>query len=216
MSAFHDVRFPVNIGRGARIGTGRRTQVVELDSGSEERNASWARSRRDFDVSYGIRSADDLQAVVAFFEARNGKLHGFRFKDWSDYKSALPSKAVLPGDQLLGEGTGALQHFRLRKWYGTGALGYWRIIQRPVTGSLRVALDGVEQPSGWTIDTATGILSFTAAPGAGVEVTAGFEFDVPTRFDTDRIDVTLDFERTGTITSIPLIELREPDAPLPS
>jgi hypothetical protein len=81
--AFHEVRFPDNISRGARGGPERRTQVVELASGDEERNASWANSRRRYDVAYGIRRADDLAAVVAFFEARNGRLHGFRYKDWA-------------------------------------------------------------------------------------------------------------------------------------
>ena len=85
--AFHEVRFPDNISRGARGGPERRTQIVELASGDEERNASWANSRRRYDVAYGIRRADDLATVVAFFEARNGRLHGFRFKDWGDYKS---------------------------------------------------------------------------------------------------------------------------------
>ena len=104
--AFHEVRFPDNISRSARGGPKRSTQVVELASGDEERNASWANSRRVYDVAYGIRKSDDLAAVVAFFEARNGKLYGFRFKDWADYKSGLPSAAIAAGDQLLGTGDG--------------------------------------------------------------------------------------------------------------
>jgi len=78
-----------------------------------------------------------------------------------------------------------------------------------VTATLRIALGGVEQSSGWSVDTTTGIVTFSAAPGAGVAITAGFEFDVPVRFDTDVLDVTLDFERLGSITSIPLLELRQ-------
>ena len=105
--AFHETRFPDNISRGARGGPERRTQIVELASGDEERNASWADSRRRYDVAYGIRKADDLAAVIAFFEARGGRLYGFRFKDWSDYKSALPSVAISRTDQSLGTGTGA-------------------------------------------------------------------------------------------------------------
>ena len=81
--AFHEVQFPDNISRGARGGPQRRTQIVELASGREERNASWSASRRRYDVSYGVRRADDLHAVVAFFEARLGRLYGFRFKDWA-------------------------------------------------------------------------------------------------------------------------------------
>ncbi len=206
--AFHEVRFPDNISRGARGGPERRTQVVELASGDEERNASWANSRRRYDVAYGIRRADDLAAVVAFFEARNGRLHGFRYKDWADYKSALPSQANTATDQQIGTGTGSIQTFQLTKRYTSGAQTWVRTITKPVAGTVRVALGMVEQMSGWTVDTTTGVITFTTAPAGGVIVRAGFEFDVPVRFDSDSLDVTLDFERLGSITAIPLLEIR--------
>jgi uncharacterized protein (TIGR02217 family) len=206
--AFHEVRFPDNISRGARGGPERRTQIVELASGDEERNASWANSRRRYDVSYGIRRADDLAAVVAFFEARNGRLHGFRFKDWSDYRSGLPSNVPSPLDQPIGTGDGTTAAFQLVKRYTSGVQSWTRTITKPVAGSVRVALDGLEQSMGWSIATTTGLVTFAAPPGSGVAVTAGFEFDVPVRFDSDTLDVTLDIERLGSITSIPLVELR--------
>jgi uncharacterized protein (TIGR02217 family) len=182
--------------------------VVELASGDEERNASWANSRRRYDVAYGIRRADDLAAVVAFFEARGGRLHGFRYKDWADYKSSLPSQPVVPTDQLIGTGNGAVTSFTLLKHYASGAQSWTRAIAKPVAGSVRIALNGVEQMSGWSVGLTTGNVTFTTAPGAGVAITAGFAFDVPVRFDTDTLDVTLDVERLGSITSIPLIEIR--------
>ena len=206
--AFHEIRFPDNISRGARGGPERRTQVVELASGDEERNASWANSRRRYDVAYGIRRADDLAAVVAFFEARNGRLHGFRYKDWADYKSTLPSQPTTPTDQQIGTGTGSQKTFQLTKSYTSGAQSWTRTIVKPVAGTVRVALGTVEQLTGWTLDATTGVVTFTAAPGNGVIVRAGFEFDVPVRFDTDMLDVTLDIERLGSITSIPLLEIR--------
>jgi len=206
--AFHEVRFPDNISRGARGGPERRTQIVELASGDEERNASWANSRRRYDVAYGIRRADDLAAVVAFFEARNGRLHGFRYKDWADYKSNLPSQPVTPTDQLIGTSDGIVTSFALLKHYTSGAQAWTRAIAKPVADSVRIALGGVEQMSGWGVDTATGVVSFDAAPGAGVAITAGFAFDVPVRFDTDTLDITLDIERLGSIASIPLLEIR--------
>ena len=206
--AFHEVRFPDNISRGARGGPERRTQVVELASGDEERNASWANSRRRYDVAYGIRRADDLAAVVAFFEARNGRLHGFRYKDWADYKSSLPSLAITPTDQQIGIGTGSLTTFQLVKRYTSGAQSWTRTIVKPVAGTVLVALGTVEQLTGWTLDTTTGVVTFTTAPGNGIIIRAGFEFDVPVRFDTDMLDVTLDIERLGSITSIPLLEIR--------
>jgi len=206
--AFHEVRFPDDISRGARGGPERRTQIVELASGDEERNASWANSRRRYDVAYGIRRADDLAAVVAFFEARNGRLYGFRFKDWADWKSCLPSETPAATDQAIGTGDGATTDFQLVKAYTSGSQSWTRTITKPVGGTVRIAIDGVEQTSGWSVDTTTGIVTFTTAPATGAAVTAGFAFDVPVRFDTDTLDVTLDIERLGSITSIPLLEIR--------
>ncbi|SHF15537.1 TIGR02217 family protein [Ruegeria intermedia] len=206
--AFHEVRFPDNISRGARGGPERRTQIVELASGDEERNASWANSRRRYDVAYGIRRADELAAVIAFFEARNGRLYGFRFKDWADYKSCLPSGTPAPTDQAIGTGDGVTTAFQLVKRYASGSQTWVRTITKPVAGTVRVALDGAEQLDGWSIDTTTGVVTFDTAPATGVAVTAGFEFDVAVRFDTDALDVTLDLERLGSITSIPLLEIR--------
>jgi len=206
--AFHEVRFPDNISRGARGGPERRTQIVELASGDEERNASWSNSRRRYDVAYGIRRADDLAAVVAFFEARNGRLHGFRFKDWADHKSCLPSGTLTPTDQAIGTGDGATTAFQMVKRYASGSQTWVRTITKPVADTVRVALDGTEQPSGWSVDTTTGVVTFSAAPAEGVAITAGFAFDVPVRFDTDALDVTLDLERLGSIASIPLLEIR--------
>jgi len=207
--AFEEIRFPDDISRGARGGPERRTQIVTLAGGMEERNASWANSRRRYDAAYGVRRADDLAAVVAFFEARNGRLTGFRWKDWGDYKSCLPSATVAATDQSIGTGTGGTVTFQLVKAYTSGAVTWTRDITKPVAGSVVVAFDGV-QTSLFGVDTTTGIVNFTGhpAPGSGVAVTAGFEFDVPVRFDTDQLDVTTDIETLGSITSIPLIEVR--------
>jgi len=206
--AFHEVRFPDNISRGARGGPERRTQIVELASGDEERNASWANSRRRYDAAYGVRRTDDLASVVAFFEARSGRLYGFRWKDWGDYKSCLPSGTPAATDQAIGTGDGATTVFQLVKAYPSGAQSWTRTISKPVASSVIIALGGTVQSTGWSVDTTTGIVTFTAAPANGAAITAGFEFDVPVRFDTDRLDVTHDIERLGTITSIPLIEVR--------
>lgn len=206
--AFHEIRFPDNISRGARGGPQRRTQIVELASGDEERNASWANSRRRYDAAYGVRRADDLAAVTAFFEARNGRLYGFRWKDWADYKSCLPSATPAAEDQLIGQGDGAQTQFQLIKVYASGAQSWTRTITKPVAGTVRVAADGVETSDGWSVDFTTGLVTFDASPGNGVIIRAGFEFDVPVRFDTDELPLTLDIERLGSIASIPLVEIR--------
>ena len=208
MPAFHEILFPLDIALGSAGGPERRTEIVALASGREERNARWAHSRRRYDAAYGIRRADDLAAVIAFFEARNGRLHGFRWKDWGDYRSGLPSGPVTPIDQALGTGDGDTTTFHLVKRYESGAQAWVRRIVKPDAGTVRVARAGVEATSGWSVDATTGVVSFASAPAAGVLVTAGFEFDVPVRFDTDRLDVTWDLDRLGSIASIPLVEVR--------
>ncbi len=206
--AFDEVRFPDNISRGARGGPERRTRIVELASGREERNTPWANSRRRYDASYGIRKADDLAAVIAFYEARLARLRGFRWKDWADYKSCLPSQTPAATDQLIGQGNGTVTAFQLVKTYASGLQSYVRVINKPVAGTVLVAVGGVAQPSGWSVETTTGIVTFTVPPANGASVAAGFEFDVPVRFDSDQLDVTLDIERLGSIASIPLVEIR--------
>lgn len=206
--AFHEVQFPTDISRGAVGGPMRKTRLVELESGDEERNAIWADSRRKYNAAYGIRRIDDLAVVTAFFEARNGMLIGFRWKDWADYKSCMPTGVPANTDQQIGVGDGIETDFQLVKDYTSGAVTYTRTIKKPVVGAALIALDAVDQPSGWSLDTTSGIISFAIAPAIGVVVTAGFQFDVPVRFDTDYLPVTQKIERLGSITSIPLIEVR--------
>ena len=137
--AFHEVQFPVNVSQGARGGPRRKTQIVALANGDEERNASWLNSRREYDVAYGVRNADALAAVVAFFEARNGMLYGFRFKDWSDYKSCSPLSAIAGTDQPLGVTDGVTAVFQLAKTYVSGVGLYSRLIAKPVAGTCGIS-----------------------------------------------------------------------------
>lgn len=205
--AFHEVRFPTAIAFGSAGGPVRKTEIVALGSGYEERNAVWANSRRRYNAGYGVKSLDDLHAVIAFFEARMGRLHGFRFKDSSDFKSALPNAGVTPTDQTIGNGNGTATNFALTKTYTSGPSSWVRPIKKAVAGTVRVSLNGVEQLSGWSVDTTTGIVTFTAAPGAGVSVGCGFEFDVPARFDTDALAINLESFRAGEIAAIPIVEI---------
>ena len=120
----------------------------------------------------------------------------------------VPSGTPGPTDQIIGTGDGATTAFQLVKRYTSGAQSWTRSIAKPVAGTVTIALNGTPQPSGWSVGATTGLVTFSAAPGAGIAITAGFVFDVPVRFDTDVLDVTLDLERLGSITTIPLVELR--------
>jgi uncharacterized protein (TIGR02217 family) len=210
-TSFHDVLFPLAVSFGATGGPERKTEIVQLSSGREKRNARVALSRRAYDAGTGVRSLDDLYDVLAFFEARRGSLYAFRFRDPFDTKSCRPD--AVPGllDQTLGVGDGTQASFPLVKNYGDDPEVYARPIMKPVAGTLRVAVAGVEKasPADFSFDEATGAVVFAegAAPANGQAVTAGYEFDVPVRFDTERIEIGLHSFKAGQIPSIPLVEV---------
>lgn len=210
MTDFHEVRFPLDVARGARGGPERQTQIVTLASGREVRNSRWAHSRRRYDAGLGIRSFDALAAVVSFFEERRGRLYGFRWRDQLDWKSCSPSQQPAAGDQVIGTGDGANAVFQLCKAYGTGPTTYSRLIAKPCEGSVRVAIGGIEQAEeAFSCDLANGLVSFApgSIPLSGAIVTAGFAFDVPVRFDIDAIEADLSAFEAGEIPRIPVVEI---------
>ncbi|MDB5596774.1 MAG: hypothetical protein JWM36_3735 [Hyphomicrobiales bacterium] len=212
MPSFHEVRFPLDISMHGRGGPERRTDIVVTGSGREQRNARWSDSRRRYDAGYGVKSLAAIGAVVAFFEERRGKLYGFRWRDRADYKSCAADCNPAPTDQFLGVGNGVNTRFPLRKSYGMHFAPYTRDIVKPVNGSLRMAVNGVEHLAGrdFDLDETTGIVTFRAGhvPTPGASVTAGFLFDVPVRFDTDYLEIDLAAFDAGDIPKIPLIEIR--------
>ena len=207
---FHEVRFPANLSFGSVGGPERRTEIVTLANGFEERNSPWAHARRRYDAGVGLRSLDDVEALIAFFEARRGQLAGFRWKDWSDFKSCAASGTVGHEDQVMGLGDGATLVFALNKTYRSGAQTYVRPIVKPVIGTVRVAVAGDPKVESleFAVDGATGLISFAVPPAIGVQVTAGFEFDVPVRFDTDRIQTSVQSFQAGEVPNVPVVEVR--------
>jgi uncharacterized protein (TIGR02217 family) len=205
------VRFPTEISRGAEGGPERRTDIVVLGSGYEERNSRWADSRRSYNAGYGVKSVDDLYAVIAFFEERRGRLYGFRWRDHADWKSCAPGGTASETDQVIGTGDGTTASFQLKKTYGGAHAPWTREIKKPVAGTVVVAVAGVAKaPSSFVVDPATGIVTLLAGhiPAAGQAVTAGFEFDVPVRFDSDKLEISLQGFRHGAIPNIPVVEVR--------
>ncbi len=207
---FHEVRFPTAIAFGASGGPERKTEIVALGSGHEERNSRWADSRRRYNAGYGVRSLDDLHAVIAFFEERRGRLYGFRWKDRADWQSCAPGATPDAADQAIGTGDGATTAFQLVKTYGAVHAPYARMIAKPVAGTILIAVDGTPLAEGddWTCDATTGGVTFAVAPDDGATITAGYAFDVPVRFDSDRLEVNLTSFAAGDIPAIPLVEIR--------
>jgi uncharacterized protein (TIGR02217 family) len=198
--AFVEVRFPTDIAFGSTGGPEYSTDVVITQSGYEQRNANWSQARARYNVAHGVKTQAQLDALIAFFRARKGRADGFRFKDWTDYQVA---------GQEIGIGDGVITQFQLKKHYSSGLVNETRLITKPVAGTILIYLDGVLQsPTTYTANTENGQILFDAAPGNDVAVTAAFEFDVPVRFDTDRLSAALDAYGSHSWSDIPLVEVR--------
>ena len=198
--AFHNIRFPLDVALSARGGPERATDIVTLASGREERNSRWARSRRRYNAGYGVKSRADMQAVLAFFEERRGRFHSFLWRDALDHSSN--------GPQPLGIGDSATVAFQLSKTYGASFDPYVRPITKPLSGTVLVTVDGIATTA-FTVSETTGVVTFAAAPADGAVLLAEFEFDVPVRFDTDRLDIELSSFDAADAPAIPLIEVLE-------
>jgi uncharacterized protein (TIGR02217 family) len=207
---FHEVRFPASLSFGSVGGPERRTEVVTLANGFEERNTPWAHSRRRYDAGLGMRSLDDVETLIAFFEARMGQMYGFRWKDWSDFKSAAASASATFEDQTIAQGDGVCAGFPLIKTYRSGPHAYARPITKPVSGTVHIGLGGDEMKEGvdYEVDLDRGVITFQHPPERDVEITAGFEFDVPVRFDTDQIQTSVASFQAGSVPNVPIIEVR--------
>ncbi|HEX8512766.1 MAG TPA: DUF2460 domain-containing protein [Allosphingosinicella sp.] len=204
VEAYEDVRFPVALGREASVEPCFSTAVVTGAGGGEQRNSDWADARLRFDAGPGVRGEKDLHALLAFFRARRGAAQAFRFEDPFDNSSNGMTGTPGAADQALGTGDGVRTGFALVKNYE----GQARRITRPVAGSVRVSVGGVERVSGWILGP-LGMLSFEEAPAPGAAIEAGYRFDVPVRFAEDRLAVSRATFEAGEIASVPLIEVRE-------
>jgi len=212
MSFLETPRFPDGIAYNSAGGPGYNTRVIDYGAGFEARDILWSYGKHEYDAAYGVRKIEDLYDVVAFFHSVKGMGHGFRFKDHVDYKSCAIEETIANTDQTIGTGDDSETEFQLIKTYTSGVLSTVRYITKPVLNSIVISLDDVSQSSGWSADTTTGIVTFVTPPGDGVVVKAGYEFDVPVRFASDKLNVIYADYQAGQ-ASIPIVEIKNQSVP---
>ncbi len=202
---FIESRFPTGISFGSSGGPVSNTNIIVTKSGNEIRNVNWPQPIRKFKAQYGIRHHTDMDEVLKMHLVCQGKSIGFRYKDWSDFKSCGISGTPASTDQVIGAGDGVTKIFQLTKTYSFGGYSVVRKVKKPVVGTVMVGINGVQQNTGWVIDTVNGLIYFDTAPGNGLAVTAGFEFDTPVRFDNDELSFNLAKPQLSG-TSVELVE----------
>ena len=198
--SFSDIRFPESIAYGSNGGPAFSTDIVTTESGHERRNSNWSVARARYNVAHGVKTKAQMDELIAFFRARKGRAYGFRFKDWSDYRGT---------SEQLGIGDGNTTSFQLVKHYVSGGDTHIRRITRPSSDNFILYINSIEQSSGYSIDTSTGVITFDSSPTIADIITADFEFDVPVRFDTDSMESSLDAHGIHSWANISLIEIRE-------
>jgi uncharacterized protein (TIGR02217 family) len=201
--AFHDTKLSDAVERGAQGGPHFKTNILMLSSGFEKRNIEWERTKGEWDVGYGIDTKEAYSEVLTFFYARQGRAHSFRFKDWSDFEIGDD-----PTPQEIGVGDTVALTFQIEKRYSNGGYTFHRPIYKPVSGTLRVFFDGVEQFGNWSANYLTGVITFTSPPAGSVSVGVICEFDVPVRFDTDVLNINVEIFSAGAVPQISLVEVR--------
>ncbi|AKQ75860.1 glycoside hydrolase [Roseobacter phage RDJL Phi 2] len=204
--AFDEEQFPTDISRGATARPRRVVDVVTLRSGHEQRNTIWANSRRTYDVSLGLRELEDVYDLIEFWEARRGRLRGFRFKDWADFTSVGPNTTPSNADQAMASITSTT--YQLQKVYSPASNPWTRTIYKPVNGTvlIRDNTGSLTEGVDWTMDYTTGIATFGSAPTG--TPTAGFEYDVPVRFEAEELEVNVALFDVGSVPAINLVEVR--------
>ncbi|RLA04760.1 MAG: hypothetical protein DRQ45_00085 [Gammaproteobacteria bacterium] len=284
MSFLETPRFPEDISWGSKGGPGYNTTVIQVNSGYESRNINWSYPLSEFDVSFGIRDQTDLYDLINLFHVVAGRAHGFRYKDWADHTSAnSPNDPISSSDQLLANGDGVTLTYQLIKTYSFGPLSRVRPINKPVSGTTVISINGIDQTSRFSTNIITGVVTFNSnilgsitgaskanpcvisdashglstgdtihitgvvgmtqlndnryvvtylnsnsysinvnssafglwtsggstntIPQSGENVRAGFEFDVPVRFDSDTLEVNLESYNVQS-TSVNLVEIR--------
>jgi uncharacterized protein (TIGR02217 family) len=208
--SFYEIRFPEDISSGSKGGPGFSTNVVTLDSGHEKRRIIWPLPRYSYDVVFGVKKPEQMEELIEFFYYMRGKAYGFRFKDPLDHKSCPVKEDAAADDQILvASATGGETTIQLIKTYSTLVGSIDRVINKPVEGTVVLEKNStpLTETVDYTVDHATGIVTLVVPLVATDEVTGGFEFDVPCRFDTDDLDISLNSALVGD-TTIPVIELK--------
>ena len=208
---FRNVLMPDTLSWGFTGGPGFKTDIITTDSGHEERVQRWDSARWQWRATRIQIDDDDAHELKEFYLTLAGAAYGFRFKDWSDYTTNPNDGKAAPTnlDQYLGDADGVETQFQLAKNYTFGGNTYRRVITHPVDSTTVVAVGGTPQASGWTVDTTTGVITFSVAPVTG-QVTAGCQFDVPVRLGItmDRgFDLSMEAFNLNSLLDIPLIEI---------
>ena len=207
MNFIEDAIFPTDISDGSLGGPGFKTNVRVYGSGYESRRVRWPYPRHAYNVAYGVKTAQQMQSLINFYTAMDGKGYGFRYVDPLDNSTSPMQGAAPTGDDVVlvngdGDGTSVVQLFKPST---EGSRTTFRPIKKPVDNA-NFAVNVDASPVGYTMDFTTGILTLTVPLVLGQVLSWGGNYHVPCRFDTDQLQITLQGPLIGN-TNIGVVEI---------
>ncbi len=213
MSSFLEERFPIDVRLGMSYADDYTVLITTTAAGAEYRRLVQPFPVRSFHVNFTTDQADLWARVLALYHRAYGRFAGFRVKCLDDFSTNNLAGTPTPTDEVLANSATGI--YQLRNFYGTNGtalagIGYpSRTIYKPVAGTVVVAKNGVTISSGLSIDTTNGLITITPAPLITDTITAGCQFDIPCRFNS-QIEVTSIDVAIRDCGSIDIIELLQP------
>jgi uncharacterized protein (TIGR02217 family) len=194
--------FPDTLALGASGGPEFKTTVITTGGGHEQRNGDWSLARGRWEVAQVNRSKAESEVLVGFFNTMRGRLHGFRFRDPVDFQANIGNGYINIGG--VGNGTATGQLYKIYSYFG---VFYYRKITK-LTGTITVYKNGIALGTA-SVNANTGVATFVATfPTSGETLRWSGEFDVPVRFDVDRLEMSVPHKNFYTWGQIPLVEIR--------
>lgn len=188
MMTFDEVTFPETL-MGVTGGPNFMLVILTTRQGKEYRISNTNNQVHEFDATPLLRDEASIQTLTEFIAARNGSARGFRFRDWTDYTTALDDVSEPVSSSSCGEVVLEGGEHRLYKRYEDGnGYSYDRRIFKPRAASFTLKSGAsVVDPGDYTLDTGRGIITFPGA--APADLSWHGYFDVPVHFTSDTDDL---------------------------
>ncbi|MDR2077628.1 MAG: DUF2460 domain-containing protein [Rickettsiales bacterium] len=197
---FYETRFPEEISIRSKTSIEFDTNIVSCKNGREQRTPN-KQPRMVYDVFIDIRAKKEIDMLIDFFRMVKGRCIGFRYKDWLDFSAEK---------QVIAKADGTAKHFQLIRGYASLSNGKSRLreITKPVEGTVRVFINNGEVNS-FGVNYSKGEIILPSAPEKNSLVKASFEFDVPARFDTDILEISMHNAQSGEVKNLRIVEINE-------
>lgn len=202
--AFLEERLPLTITAGSRGGPVAKRTKVYVQSGRLQQNFHWARPLQRYDLSYGIKTVANFEAVRAmWYVVMFTPYDGFRIRDWSDYEATQANSGLVLQD-------GSPTEWQLQRVYTVGNASFRRNIYKlDGVPTIYRTRSGATTQATATVDLNSGKAAINAHVAGDTYTWAGL-FDVPVTFTDDALDqIEITGNANDLLQALPSIKVEE-------